>query len=112
MSDRKLIAVIGGILLAALVALAALWVFLPRGSTVQVTVDGKRYGTYSLRKDRTVVITAADGDWYNTLQIQNGQAAIIESNCSNQICVHTPALSEDTIGIIVCLPHGVVVELK
>lgn len=79
------------------------------GTQVKVTVGGEVYGTYDLHSDQTVRI---EGDgWYNVLNIQNGRAAITESDCSNQICVHTPALTEDVTGLIVCLPHGVVVEL-
>lgn len=112
MSNRKLILFVSLILVIAVAAGAAVWLLRPAGAQVVVTVNGREYGTYDLRKDQTVKITGDDNSWYNLLEIKNGRAAIIEADCSNQVCVYTPPLSEDTIGIIVCLPHGVAVELR
>lgn len=112
MTNRKLLIIIAIILLCAIIAGAAIWLLRPAGSRVVVTVSGEEFGTYDLHEDQTIQIIAKDGSWYNILRIEDGTAAVIESDCNNQICVNTPALSEDTIGIIVCLPHGVAVELK
>ena len=111
-SNKMLIALLGTILVLAAAAGAAMYFLLPGGTQVLVTVNGAEYGTYPLRTDATVIIAPEDGSWYNTLVIEGGRAYVSESDCDNQICVHTPALTEDTIGIIVCLPHGVAVELK
>lgn len=110
-SNRNLI-----ILLALIVALCAaagavVWFVFRGGTQVLVTVNGKEYGRYPLHTDTTVVIGPEDGSWHNTLVIEDGKAYVAESDCDNQVCVHTPALIQDTVGIIVCLPHGVVVEL-
>lgn len=112
LSNRNLILLIGGILILSLLAAVALRWFSPEGTRVVVTVGGREYGSYSLLEDRTVRIEAKDGSWYNILKIENGRADMIESDCANQICVNTPALREDVAGVIVCLPHGVTVELK
>lgn len=112
LTNRKFIFLIAGILLLSLAAAGAIWLLHPSGTQVLVTVNGKEYGTYPLNKDRTVIISPPGSGWHNTLQIRDGHAEIIESDCSNQICVFTPALSEDIVGIIVCLPHGLAVELK
>ena len=111
-SNRKLIALVALILVLAAAAGAAVCFLKPGGTQVLVTVNGEEYGTYPLHTDATVVISPADGSWHNTLVIGQGRAWVSESDCDNQICVHTPALTEDTVGLIVCLPHGVVVELK
>lgn len=111
MTNRTLVILIACILFAALLAGGLLWVLRPMEAQVRVTVDGKVYGTYDLHRDQTVKIAPEDGSWYNLLAIQDGTARITESDCANQICVHTPALTEDTVGIIVCLPHSVAVEL-
>ena len=111
-SNRRLAGLLALILVLAAAAGAIVYFFLPGGTQVLVTVNGTPYGTYPLDTDTTVVIGPEDGSWHNTLVIENGRAWVSESDCDNQICVHTPALTEDTIGIIVCLPHGVVVELK
>ena len=111
-SNRKLAGLLALILVLAAAAGAIVYFFLPGGTQVLVTVNGVEYGTFPLRTDTTLVIGPEDGSWHNTLTIQDGRAWVSESDCDNQICVHTPALTEDTVGIIVCLPHGVVVELK
>ena len=112
MSNRKLIALLAGILVFAAVLGGILYLTHPKGTQVVVTVDGKEYGAYDLHANQTVVIQPKDGSWHNTLEIQDGRAGIVESDCDNQICVHTPALQEDLVGLIICLPHGLVVELR
>lgn len=101
---------------AALLVLAAFALVLRHGgrtgNAVLVTVDGKPYGSYPLHTDAVVTIAPEDAAWYNLLTIRDGTARITESDCANQTCVHTPALTENTVGVIVCLPHGVVVLLS
>ena len=111
-SNRKLLALLALILALAAAAGAMVYYWMPRGAQVLVTVNGVEYGTYPLSKDDVVVIAPEDGSWHNTLTIQDGTAKVTESDCDNQICVHTPGLTRDIVGLIVCLPHGVVVELK
>lgn len=111
-SNRKLIALLALILVLSAAAGAAVYFRNSGGTQVLVTVNGVEYGTYPLGTDDTVVITPAEGGWHNTLVIEDGRAWVSESDCDNQICVHTPALTPDTVGLIVCLPHGVVVELR
>ena len=111
-SNRRLILLMVFLLAIAAGMFTALWLTRPVGAQVVVTVDGVEFGRFDLNRDRTVLIGPKDGSWHNTLQIRDGQAAVIESDCENQICVHTPALTEDLIGIIVCLPHGVAVVLE
>lgn len=112
LSNKTLAILVAVILLLAVAAAGVLYLRKPAGTQVYVTVNGQEYGSYPLHQNAVVTIEPADGSWHNTLTIQNGTAAVTESDCDNQICVHTPALTEDTIGIIVCLPHGVAVELK
>lgn len=111
-SNKMIILLLTGLLFAAALSAFFLWRSQPTGAQVVVTVNGDRYGSYDLYENQTVRIAPEDDSWYNLLTIQNGKAAITESDCSNQICVHTPALEENVLGIIVCLPHGVTVELK
>lgn len=110
-SNKALTALLALILILAAASWGILYKDRPQTAKVQVTVNGQTYGAYDLRKDQTIRIAPEDGSWYNILRIEQGSAAVIEADCSNQVCVHTPALTEDTIGIIVCLPHGVAVEL-
>jgi len=111
-SNRKLCGLLALVLALCAASGVLIWRSRPSGSQVVVTVNGERYGMYDLYTDQTVEIRPADGSWYNVLRIEGGRAAVAASDCDNQICVNTPPLTEDTVGLIVCLPHGVVVELR
>ncbi|MCF0107361.1 MAG: NusG domain II-containing protein [Holdemanella sp.] len=80
------------------------------GNKVIVRSYNKVYGEYDLRKDQTITVDVA-GD-YNIIEIKNGTVDVIESNCDNQICVYDLPISKDTPGIIVCLPHELIVEIE
>lgn len=111
MSNRVWILLIALILVLSLLT-GMIFYLRPRGTQVVVTVSGEVFASYDLKEDRTVVIAPADGSWHNTLKIAEGKAAVIEADCDNQICVHTPALTEETVSVIACLPHGLTVEIK
>ena len=64
------------------------------GAMVTVTVDGKVYGTYDLKKEQTIDIKAGDKT----------------TNCPDQLCVHQQAISKES-QTIVCLPNKVVAEV-
>lgn len=97
--------------LLVLISIAALALFLFRaaGDTVVVTVDGKTFGTYSLREDRTVEIRSGEG--YNLLVIEGGHAYVKEASCPDGICSSHRPVSHDGESII-CLPNRVVVEIR
>lgn len=101
---------LGILLLIALVFL--LWFLLgyrKAGSSVEITVDGELYGTFSLDEDREVPIRV-NGSVTNLLVIADGEANMKEADCPDQICVnHVPVshTGED----IVCLPNRVVVRV-
>lgn len=111
-SNKKFIVLLAGIFLLSVILGVVLWRRRPSGKQVVVSVNGGVQGTFDLHTNQTVIIGPEDGSWHNTLVIENGRAGITEADCDNQICVYTPELSEDAVGIIVCLPHGLIVELK
>ena len=101
------------ILVAALLLLAAmgavyLFCFRNPGSLVEVTVDGKLYGTYALSEDRVEEIVT--GDQHNRLVIRDGRARVEAADCPDKLCVsHREIFREGES--IVCLPHRVVVTV-
>ena len=78
------------------------------GNQIQVTLDGKIYGTYSLSKDQTIEVK--DGDFYNRIRIEDGKAYMEEANCPDGYCEEQGKISGHT-QTIVCLPHKLVVEV-
>ncbi len=102
------------ILMAAIVIIGlGISIFLAAGShqgnKVEITKDGKLWGTYSL--DREHKITIRDGKELNVVKISGGKVTMESANCKNQVCVHHSPVSR-TGESIVCLPHKIVVSIK
>lgn len=104
---------IGAIALCALVA-GGLWIAqraLPVGGDGPVVVCQTREGFRRVDPlDAEVAYTVSGGGGSNTVAIDHGSVDVTWSDCSNQICVdHAPITR--TGEQIVCLPHGMVVEI-
>ena len=79
------------------------------GQYAVVTVNGQLYGTYSLAEDQEIDI--AQNGHHNHITIKDGQVSMTFSDCHNQVCVDTGAISQ-TRDSIVCLPNRVMVEIQ
>ena len=110
MINRKDLILIGSIVLIALISMLILRVTVTGGNRVIITIDGEACGSYDLNTDRTIPVETQDGT--NLVVIQDGRVSTTQASCPDQICVHTYPLSEENPGVIVCLPHKVIVELK
>ena len=71
-------------------------------------VDGKIIGIWDLETDHEEDIKTVYG--YNHLSVRNGAVRITEADCPDSLCVYQGEISEKD-GIIVCLPHHLVVEI-
>lgn len=96
---------------AAAVLLLLFLILLPgktKGSYVQITVDGRMYGTYSLQEEQHIVLQTGRGR--NCLVIENGTVRMEEADCPDHYCMQQGSISmaHDTI---VCLPHRIVAEI-
>ena len=65
------------------------------GNQIQITLDGKIYGTYSLLKDQTIEVK--DGDFYNRIRIEDGKAYMEEANCPDGYCEEQGKISGHTL---------------
>lgn len=98
------------IFISALLAfsiLLCLYVYVvPHGKygSIQITVNGELYGTYSLGKDQVIQI----GDT-NVCEIKNGEVKMTEADCPDHLCMKQPAVGSSG-GYIVCLPNKVVIQ--
>ena len=79
------------------------------GKTVVVRAGGKLFGTYDLAKDQEVTID--QNGHVNQFIIKDGTVQMIHSDCKNQVCVDTGAISRSA-QTIVCLPNRVIIEIK
>lgn len=94
------------VLLAALAAFFIIkFCFRGNGSTVVITENGKEVYSVSLYENRTIRL---DG---NTVVIKNGSVFVSEADCKNQICVNHKPVSKCGESIV-CLPNGVVAEVR
>ncbi|MDO4467036.1 MAG: NusG domain II-containing protein [Bacillota bacterium] len=109
--NNKSIKFIGGAILLSIVFFGIFFMMKPKGSVVKISVGKEVYGTYSLEKDNTIEVDLGGGE-YNIVQIKDQKVDMIESTCENQICVHEYPLEEGTPGVIVCLPHELIVEIE
>ena len=67
---------------------------------VEVTIDGRAYGTYPLSKDDTIEIKNGDGDVTNTLVIKGGVADMTSADCPDHLCVKQKAISKEGESLI------------
>ena len=103
-------------LIAGIVVIAVAVLFLVRKNQavsdpdqVIVYVNGVEKERFPLHEDRLVEIETEDGGT-NLLQIKDGEAEIVEANCTDHICEKQGRISKNG-DMIVCLPHGVLVQI-
>ena len=80
-----------------------------RGKQVIVSVDGKKYGTYSLAKDQTIVIR--HGKNINKFTIKDGYVQMTHANCNNKVCLKEGRINRMKQSIV-CLPNKVTIEIR
>lgn len=78
------------------------------GDKVLISVAGEPYGVYSLSEDQ--VIEVVQSGHTNHITIKDGTVSMAYSDCANQVCVNTKAISK-TKESIVCLPNKVMIEI-
>lgn len=81
----------------------------PNGEKAVVTLDGTVILEQPLQEDCNMPIRSENGE--NVLRIENGKVRITEADCRDQICVNHKEISKAGESIV-CLPHGLVVEIK
>lgn len=116
---RKHIITKADILLAAVLVLLCaaacwyVWTEGSRGTYIEVSVNGERYGTYPLDRDEEISIDSEYG--HNTLTIRDGKALMTEASCPDGYCL-SQHRSEGGIDAsnqtIICLPNRVSVTVR
>ena len=62
---------------------------------------------------KAVAAANPDAEDINIIVISDRSVRCSESNCDNQVCVHTGAINADAQGLpIVCLPHRLIVAVE
>lgn len=99
------------LLAVSVVLLIGMMIFRTKGGTVEITVAGREYGTFSLQENRTVAIQNAAGQVTNKLTIRNGEAYMSYADCPDHLCMHQGKIHTDGASIV-CLPNKVVVTVR
>ena len=114
LGDRRLIAdviLIASLLVMSLSVFFAFFITRVEGNAVQVTVDNKVVGIYSLSIDGVYHINNGT----NILVIEDGYAYLSYSKCPDQTCVFGKSYHGNKISYvnqkIVCLPNNVVITV-
>lgn len=79
-----------------------------KGSYITITIDGEKYGTYSLLEEQK--ITVSSGEQKNIIEIKNQKAYMYFASCPDHLCMDQQAIGYDKQSII-CLPNKVVVTV-
>lgn len=107
------IILIGLLLVIAVFAYGGIYLYQDKSTgdgIVVVTVDGKEYATYSLKKNLTHTIEFPDGS-YNTIEIADGKAQVTNASCPDKICVRHRPIDKNGQSIV-CLPNKLVIQIK
>lgn len=101
-----------GILTVALLSFLGIKIFMGGSDDkILITIDGQRYKEVELNKNQTILIEIPKEEGRNTLEIKDGYAKMIDSNCPDHLCEQQHRISKKGETII-CLPNKVVVEVK
>lgn len=79
------------------------------GDELEITVNGDKFGSYSLSEDRDIAVE--QNSHINKITIKSGKVSMSFSDCKNQDCVKQHDINK-TGETIVCLPNKVVLEIK
>ncbi len=102
-------AIMGLLLVLALVLILLPLLVLTPGSTVAVRYDfGKEQILLPLEKDTELVVSSAG--YQVTIGIKDGSVRVTASDCEDQICVKSPAISRSGEAVV-CAPAGVTVTV-
>ena len=101
------------LIIALLAVAAALWFYLPRSQSGQLTVVISVAGEETRRvplSDFTET-TVTGGSYTLRVSTKDGGVAVTDSDCPTQDCVHTGVITRAGQSIV-CLPAQVVVHLE
>ncbi len=101
-----------GILVVAALSFLGIKIFM-NGSAdkIRITRDGELYKEVSLDENQTIVIEIPGEEGKNILEIKDGYAKMIDSDCPDHLCEQQHRISKKGETII-CLPNKVIVEVQ
>lgn len=80
------------------------------GTAARILQNGTLLHRLPLDEDTQFTIDAPNGG-SNTIAVRDGRICVLRATCPDQVCVDRGWVS-DTAAPIVCLPHGLVIEVE
>lgn len=93
-----------------LVDMAMIPILFDTGVTAEVRQNGVLLHTLPLDEETQLTIDAPGGGT-NTIFVINGRICVSHATCPDQVCVNQGWVDKPGTPIV-CLPHGLVIELK
>ena len=97
--------------LVAVIAVAVMLCFLPRGNEpaayAQIYLNGQLIKTVPLRENQTFLV---EDQYSNEITVADGTIAFTDSDCPGKDCVHSGSI-RNTGRSLVCLPNGVEIRV-
>ena len=75
-----------------------------------IYVDGEKLASLPLSEDTDYQVKTGRGS--NLVCVRDRRVFVESADCPDKVCVHTPALTGETNGVIACLPHRVIIRLE
>lgn len=106
LADKLLITCIATVSIFILLGLN--WLAEP-GAYVNIDEAGNNHYRFNLNKDNRIICHGPVGE--TVIQIKDGKARVLRSDCPNQICVKSGVI--DKAGqIVVCIPNKVILKIE
>lgn len=80
----------------------------PAGERVVVTLDGKEIASLPLDRDTEFIVR---GEYTNVIQIKDGVAFILDTDCPNKICLKEGSIHKNGQSII-CAPNKMAATIE
>ena len=109
MNKRDIWLITGLLVLAGIFYLVLEGMHQQTGNRIRITVNGKKFGTYSLDKNREIKVENETG--YNVIIIEDGKAYVRDADCPDKYCVKMGKISGNSESLV-CLPHKMIVEVE
>lgn len=110
MRTKYWIFLLGLVCIGCVAAIVVLFGHSRTGTTARVLQNGVELHRLSLDEDVQLTVTAPGGS-SNTIAVRDGRICVLQATCPDQVCVDRGWVS-DTAAPIVCLPHGLVIEVE
>ena len=94
------------LIVVVLVVLTLVFALRSEAGEAEIYVDGELKYRLDLRENKTLDIL----DGKMSVEVKDGKIFVKDSDCAEQLCVHSSAIGTDG-GMIVCLPNKVVIKV-